>query len=205
MRRTTSLIAFVLSVLAASLAGVAAASALTAGEAASDAASMREEAPRALLMAKVTRAISATASDPTDDGRWAVRVGATDDGAQCVDLGRVQQGAWGRPIAGRFVRDTGELASACGQPIAESPFFVNLGAAQTGERNVIFGVADPAVASLSVRTSDGATHPLEIGSDGAFIGVFAPGSLTDLPVSYTLGDGRSFRFGWGAHETMARR
>lgn len=175
----------VLATLLAIAAGVASASALTAGgsDTPGGAAAVQPDGGGASM--------PTTVADPDGGAAWAVRVYRSQAGLTCPEAGRTKDGNFGQVDSdGDFRSLDIEAAGSCAD-LAKAPMALAVNhypaAGKLPARAVIFGVATDTVSGLRLSTGAGA-RALALRS-GAFIAVLRDEALEGATLEATLGDG----------------
>jgi len=190
MRRRLVLgVAFVLTTLA----GVASASVLSAGQAA--------EAPGAADDAAVAGSarLGATVPDPRGGPRWAVRTYQSVSGRRCASVGRTNGGTAFGPSddKGRVQDSPASFSGSCAQPGTEPAqvILAQYGNVAGTPRSVLYGFAEPAVATITA-TGPGGPAAVALDQRRTFLVVREGLSVPDSwLLTATLNDGsiRSYR------------
>lgn len=171
--RLTRSTAVVISVVAAALAGVGAASALTPSGAAPE-----DEGSVPAVVAG-SAGVDAAAPDPAGGPDWVVARFVNDEQRECAVAGRSIAGQFGRLDGdGSFVPLAIGPGGVCGDPASELMRAVAVypGGGSNGARTIFFGVSVSAGA-YSVLAPDGSRHDLAPGERGGFL-VVAEGQHT---------------------------
>jgi hypothetical protein len=195
MRRAIVLLVLM---VAATGAGIAAASTLVIGE------PSFEQAPEHLLPGPAELMVGARAPGPRGAPEWAVRTYVSRTGLLCAERGRLVAGVFGDlaedgGLEPRPAGPTGICGDTDREPVvAAVERIAARGAAPA--RTIVFGASSGRPADATVRPARGAPPvDLPIGPRGSFIAVFD--GLRDppsLPLEVTLADGRTQRFSWTA-------
>jgi hypothetical protein len=133
--------------------------------------------------------------------QWAVRTYASTTSGNCVELGRVQDGQFGRLDDDEtFHQLPPDDGGTCGDLQSEPVLLaVNTYPANGTQqaRTVVFGVASANVATVAVTPKDEPARQATLDAARSFVvpilGVVDP---TDLPVTVTLRDGHSVSYPW---------
>ena len=191
MRRPVKLSA---AALGAAALGVSAASALVPAPTA--------PAPESAVPVAGSERLGPTAADPLGGIDWAVRSYTSTSGGSCVEVGRISDGRFGQIDAAGAHREMPLDASGTCGDLAAEPVIVAINRyparADRGAQTVVFGLASPAVAGVVVQRPGGAAAARPaIAATGGFLlplaGTIAAG---ELPVTITLGAGRSQVYDW---------
>ncbi|HEX2085963.1 MAG TPA: hypothetical protein VHF89_09800 [Solirubrobacteraceae bacterium] len=180
-------LALILSVVAATAAGVAAASAITAPD------ETAPTGPRS-LDPDGRPAVHALADDPDGGPRWGVRLYRTREGLTCPNAGRVEDGRFGRVGArGEHIPLPPSADGACAD-LATAPLALAIhrypNRPGQRERGVVFGAVSERVSSLRYR-SPTADRVLPTTRDGAFLAVEPDARMRDATLIVETGDGRT--------------
>ncbi|HEX8103883.1 MAG TPA: hypothetical protein VF533_14800 [Solirubrobacteraceae bacterium] len=185
-------------VLAATLAGVAAASALTGT------ASQSEPPPAAeqFVPRDGTTRVTPGAADPDGGPRWGVRTYTSREGQSCVEVGRVTPGGrYGRLEANGEVAELPSAPSGvCGDLDVDPVILaINTRAARGGlpARTVLYGQAAPDVEAMTAGAPGRAAAPVALTGERTFV-VVAEGihEASEFPVDVRTRDGEVTRYRW---------
>lgn len=186
-------------VLAATLAGVGGASALTGGH--DHGPGEHEPGPRVDPREGSVR-VHAASEDPSGGPRWAVRAYESVEGQSCVEAGRVTPaGRYGRLDPGGAVAElpTGPHGT-CGDFSVDPVILVVDTRPARGDvaaRTVLFGRAGPAVQSVSAGAPGSSMAPLPLSAQRTFLivaeGIHPPSSF---PVDVRMDDGSVRTIRW---------
>lgn len=194
MRRAVIAVALM---LAATGAGIAAASAVVNREA------PFEQAPDRLLPGPAELLTGASAADPAGGPDWAVRTYVSRTGLLCAERGRLAGDVFGDlDEQGRLEPRPAGPTGSCGDA-AEDPVLaaVDRIAAREGRPavTIVYGASLRRPRTAVVSPGDGPPESLPIGARGTFIGRFD--GLRDpetLPLEVTLAGGEVVRITWSA-------
>jgi hypothetical protein len=191
LRRSIKLAA---AALGAAALGVSAASALVPAP--------NVPAPQSAVPVAGTERLGPTAADPLGGIDWAVRSYASTSGGSCVEVGRVSDGRFGQiDAAGAHRAFPLDESGTCGDLTAE-PLIVAINSyparADRGAQTVVFGLAAPTVAGVLVQRPGGAAaaRPAISATGGFLLPLAGTIAASELPVTITLGDGRSRMYDW---------
>jgi hypothetical protein len=192
MRRALLAIALM---LAATGAGIAAASTLVGGPA------PFESAPAHLLPGPAELVVGARAPDAGGRAQWAVRTYISRTGLLCVERGRLQAGVFGdMDGGGRFRPRPAGPTGICGDPREDAVVAGVEQAPAMGDepaRTFVIGASLRRPASVTVRPEGGPEAGLAPGPRGSFVGVFEGlREAPELPLAVTLADGAVVSFDW---------
>lgn len=141
-------------------------------------------------------------ADPADGSSWAVRTYDSVSGANCVELGHVSGGRFGRiDRTGAFAAVPVDEGGTCGD-LGVEPVILAINryplAGERTARTVLFGVASADVADVEVARGRGASpaHPALDGARGFVLPLEDVVAPTALPVTITLRDGRRLVYDW---------
>jgi len=194
MRRAIALLVLM---IAATGAGIAAASTLVSGE------ESFEQAPEHLLPGPAELMIGAHAPGPRDAPEWAVRTYVGRTGLLCAERGRLAAGIFGDlgrdgELEPRPAGPTGTCGDTGREPVVAG---VERIAAQgdAPASTIVFGASLSRPTGATVLPAGGEPVDLPIGARGSFIAVFdGLREPRSVPLEVTLADGRTLRFAWTA-------
>ena len=128
------------------------------------------------------------AADPAGGLPWALRVLVDDRGRECLQLGRLRDGALGMVTGGQFHRFEGEPNGSCGHLRDDGYALLVDRRAVPAERTIVYGrVLDDGPVVIRM---DGERTTREPGALGAFVAAYEGlRDLSDLSVTLTI-DGR---------------
>jgi len=200
MRRT--LVAVVL-VLAATGAGIAAASTFVSARPAF------ESAPAHLLPGPAELVVGARLAPSAGGPGWAVRTYISRTGLLCVERGRVSGGVFGDlGEDGQFLPRPAGPTGICGDP-QENAVVAGIEQApgRGGEpaRTFVIGASLRRPTSATVAAEGAPPTELVLGNRGSFIGAFTGlREARDLPLEVTLADGTVVGFDWVGEPSQRR-
>lgn len=181
-RRLTILLALV----AAVVAGVASASAITAQVSPDTAVSPPDIQPDGS-----GAVVPVTAADPDGRPAFAVRVYRSRSGLTCPEVGRTEGGRFGQLDASGDVEAYGVEATGACADLAKGPLGVVVNhypaRGKLPARAVVFGVTTDAIASVRLSTAGG-DRPVRYASN-AYISVIREDALDGASLDVTLADG----------------
>jgi hypothetical protein len=138
--------------------------------------------------------LRAATDDPGDLQRWAVRRYQSKDGAACAEVGRIQDGAFGRVDSDRTFHRLdldADGTGSCGPVDDDHPYtFAVSHYPATGKREAlaaIFGVASAEVQTIALKLSD-RTEQATI-DHGSFLLVLPDEDLVNASAVFQLTDG----------------
>lgn len=139
--------------------------------------------------------VDSAQADPGGGLPWAMRVFGDDRGRECMQLGRLRDGALGTVEAGQFRPFEGESTGACGDLHGDHVVSAVERRTLPAARTIIYGLTR-AREPVLIRV-DGERRKVTPGALGAYVAVFAGlPDLSDATVSVVVGDGRrSFPLG----------
>jgi hypothetical protein len=127
-------------------------------------------------------------ADPGGGLPWALRVFVDDRGRECIQLGRLRDGALGMVANGQFHPYEGEPNGSCGGPREDGYAVIVDHRAVPAERTIVYGRVlddDPVVIEI-----DGERTTRRPGALGAFVAAYAGlRDITDATITLTI-DGR---------------
>ena len=134
------------------------------------------------------------AADPSGGLPWAVRVFVDARGRECVQLGRLRDGALGVVESGQFRRFEGRPNGPCGD-LGKTPLVAAVEQrSQPAARTVVFGLAR-AQGPVRIRIG-GSERRIEPGALGAYVAVYE--GMADLTGATITVGGRTFPIGRSA-------
>ena len=131
------------------------------------------------------------AQDPAGGLPWAVRVFVDDRGRECLQLGRLRDGALGTVINGQFRRYQGRPNGPCGD-LGETPLIAAVEQrSQPTARSVVFGLSR-VQGPVTIRIGD-SVRRVRPGALGAYVAVYA--GMVDLTGATITAGKRTFAIG----------
>jgi hypothetical protein len=115
------------------------------------------------------RLAEASAADPTEGGRWGLRLYTSAGGKTCVLAGRVVAGRLGLVQSGKFTELKGNAPGLCGD--LGGTHLVATGrsyAVTNGARTLFYGVADRTISEVAIGRA-GRFESIPLAADGSFI------------------------------------
>ncbi len=131
------------------------------------------------------------AQDPAGGLPWAVRVFVDERGRECLQLGRLRDGALGTVINGQFRRYQGRPNGPCGD-LGETPLIAAVEQrSQPTARSVVFGLSR-VQGPVTIRIGD-SVRRVRPGALGAYVAVYA--GMVDLTGATITAGKRTFAIG----------
>lgn len=129
--------------------------------------------------------------------RWAVRLYRSEEGRDCLMVGELAGGRFGRTVRGQFVPAPPDVPGDTCANWDHAPLGVAVALHQRGagygeavDRSVLYGLADASVASITTIDDDGTQREAAIGPRRTFVLAFdGKRDLSDMTVRVAYRDG----------------